>query len=59
MPIDHRSGFGRTAQAFALSALVALGIAGAPAAQAQTAQEPVLSGVSGPLTGPQAQYGAQ
>jgi branched-chain amino acid transport system substrate-binding protein len=59
MPIDHRSGFGRTAQALALSALVAFGIAGAPAAQAQTATEPVLIGVSGPLTGPQAQYGAQ
>ena len=59
MPIDHRSGFGRTVQGIALSALVALGVAGASSAQAQTAPEPVLIGVSGPLTGPKAQYGAQ
>jgi hypothetical protein len=59
MPIDHRIGFGRTVQGIALTALVPLGIAGAPATQAQTAPEAVLIGVSGPLTGPQAQYGAQ
>src|SRR5688500_1838094 len=58
MPTDHRRGIGRTIQGLAISALFALGVAGANGARAQTA-EPILIGVSGPLTGPNAQYGAQ
>ncbi|RDJ27694.1 ABC transporter substrate-binding protein [Bosea caraganae] len=48
-------------RALALGSLL-LATAAAPAAFAQTAKptgEPVLIGVSGPLTGPNAQYGAQ
>lgn len=37
---------------------IALGLTAASPAPAQTSKEPILIGVSGPLTGPNAQYGA-
>ncbi|MBV9634273.1 MAG: ABC transporter substrate-binding protein, partial [Methylobacteriaceae bacterium] len=43
----------------AAAAWAFLGAMVLPAAQAQTSGEPVLIGVSGPLTGQNAQYGAQ
>ncbi len=57
MAFNATGGSRRGFLGLALSSLLALGVAGA--ARAQATGEPVLFGISGPLTGPAAQYGAQ
>ncbi len=62
MTVSTHGATRRSVLGLALSALLTTALVpmtGARPALAQTAGEPVLFGVSGPLTGPAAQYGAQ
>lgn len=61
MVFEKIGGTRRVFLGLAGSALMALGVAGSSSAALaqQAAGEPLLIGVSGPLTGPAAQYGAQ
>lgn len=56
MPITRRAAVAGLTAALSLASLAAAGLGTAPLARAA---EPVLFGISGPLTGPNAQYGAQ
>jgi len=59
MAFRRKSGTRRAFLGLAASALLALGIGIEPASAQPATGEPLLIGVSGPLTGPAAQYGAQ